>query len=120
MKRKGTVRLTPTVPYRRLIYRPLPSPYLPSLTVVSLHHNHFLCESPSVHDQLVDVDPGCCFTVGLQDLAIPVRRERAGRRPRGAARQLEVVEILARALQNRHGDELLQHVVNLERHPRPM
>src|SRR5438874_2009410 len=78
------------------------------------HHNHLLGEASPVDDQLIDVHTGCRFTVGLQNLAIPVRRERAGRRSRGAARQLEIVEILARALKNRHGDELRQHVVDLE------
>src|SRR6267378_560820 len=100
----------PTAPYRRF------TAALPPL----LHHDHFLCEPSAVHDQLIDVDTGCRFTVGLQNLAIPVCREWAVLRSRGASRQLEIVEILAGALKNRHGDELRQHVVDLERYPGPM
>src|SRR5436190_942388 len=98
---------------------PAPPLYLPPLYLPPLlHDNHLLRKPTPIDDKLIDVDAGCGFTVGLQDLAIPVRRECAG--SGRAARQLEVVEILARALQNRHGDELRQHVVNLERHAWPM
>src|SRR2546425_6263387 len=85
-----------------------------------LHYDHLLRKSPSVHDQLIDVDTGRRVTLGLQNLAVPVRIEGTGRRSRRTAGQLEIVEILAGALENRHGDELRQHVVNLERHLRPM
>src|SRR6266513_4557826 len=110
MKREGTVRGSPlpsltvalsTVPYRRLF-----------------HNNHLLRKPTPIDDKLINVDAGCRYAIGLQHLAIPVRRKCA--RSRGATGQLEIVELLARALQNRRGDELCQHVVGLEGVTRPM
>src|SRR5262245_55613687 len=86
-----------------------------SLDVGSLFHDdHLLRESLSVHNELVDVNPTRRLLAGAHtgrvlDVAVPVRAEITTRHTR--ARQLHVVEHSARALENRHGDELRQHVV---------
>src|SRR6266511_382350 len=78
----------------------------------------FLCIPSPVHDQLVNVDARRGFLVGVQDLAVPVGAEGTPRG--GAARQLEVVELVAGTLEDRLGNELRQHIVNLERDLRPV
>src|SRR2546426_2740924 len=82
------------------------------------HHDHFLRVARAVDDELVQVHARSRLLAGTAHVAVPVGLERA---PSGVrARELEVVELLADALQNGNRDELCQHVVNLQRNHRPV
>src|SRR6266487_3167608 len=106
---------------RRGFCRPSPPLYLPPLYLPPLlHDNHLLRKSAPINNQLIDVDARRGWIPRVEHIAVPVRGKRARRRSYSSARQLEIHQCLAIALKNRHGDQLRQHVIDLERHPRPM
>src|SRR3989442_10445525 len=84
----------------------------------SLHDDHLLGDSSLVYDQLVEVHARRGLLTGIADVAVPVGTVGAAVWARAA--QLKIVERLPRPLQDRHRDELRQHVVDLQRNPRPV
>src|SRR2546425_273370 len=84
----------------------------------SFHDDHLLRKPPTVHHQLIDVHPRRGLLSRTRDIPVPIGAVRAP--GRAAAGQLEIVQGLARALEDRHGHELREHVVDLQRDPRPV
>src|SRR2546427_746718 len=84
----------------------------------SFHDDHLLRKPPTVHHQLIDVHPRRGLLARTRDIPVPIGAVRAP--GRAVAGQLEIVQGLARALEDRHGHELREHVVDLQRDPRPV
>src|SRR2546426_921252 len=74
--------------------------------------------APPVNRELIEVDPRRGLLSRPRDIPVPIGTVRAA--GRAAAGQLEIVQGLARALKDRHGHELREHVVDLQRDPRPV
>src|ERR1051325_2529107 len=72
----------------------------PPPLIALFHHHHFPREPFSVHNQLIDVNARRRRLAGVPDVPVPVRAIGAAHSARAA--QLEVVDHLARALQNGH------------------
>src|SRR2546425_11088503 len=83
-----------------------------------LHYDHLLREPPTVHHQLVDVHAGSGLLAGAPNVPVPVGAERA--LGRAGAAELQVIQLLPAPLQDGDRHQLRQHVVNLQRHYRPV
>src|SRR5207245_2639512 len=91
---------------------------LPPYDVLLLHHDHLLRVAPPIDRELIDVHSRRRLLSRTRDIPVPIGAVRAA--GRAAAGQLEIVQGLARALKDRHGHELREHVVDLQRGLRPV
>src|SRR5574341_2647686 len=113
MRQNDRARWSPNAP--RIGMSPCRSAAMPPCPCL-LDDRHLLRLSFPVHIELVDVDPGSSFSICAPVFPVPVGPVGTGAVPL----ELEVLDELSGALQDRDRDQLGQDIVNAKTHHRPV